>query len=75
MEWIVVSGQQIRGKVIGSSLGSVTYVSFSPDDSQVAACVDRTVYILNALVRFLFFLHGIFSEIIIFISIQYVFVY
>ena len=40
-------GQQIKGKVIGTSLGSVTYLSFHPGDSEVAACIDQMVYVLD----------------------------
>ena len=49
--FLISAGQQIKGKVIGTALGSVTYVAFSPDDSQLAACVDRTVFILDTMVN------------------------
>ncbi|XP_006823341.2 WD repeat-containing protein 27-like [Saccoglossus kowalevskii] len=41
------SGQQIRGQVISKGQGLVQYVSFSPDDVLLAACIDKEVVILD----------------------------
>ena len=48
---VFISGQQIRGKVIATTLGSVQSLSFSPSNHVIAACVGREVYILDASVR------------------------
>jgi len=48
-----VSGQQPRGQIIGQNLGHVQYLAFCPDDSLVAACVEKEVFILDSKVRLL----------------------
>ncbi|KAI0211492.1 WD repeat-containing protein 27 [Lamellibrachia satsuma] len=42
------TGQQPRGQIIGQDLGHVQYISFSPDDTLVAACVEKEVLILDS---------------------------
>ncbi|XP_070578723.1 WD repeat-containing protein 27-like isoform X2 [Ptychodera flava] len=42
------TGQQIRGQVIKKGQGYVQYVSFSPSDNLVAACIDKEVIILDS---------------------------
>ena len=44
------SGQTIRGEIIGTTLGEVTYIAFSYDDQKVAVCVGDEVVILDATV-------------------------
>ncbi|XP_013382695.1 WD repeat-containing protein 27-like [Lingula anatina] len=43
------TGQQIRGQIIGTTLGFISYCCFSPDESQVAVCRDLDVLILSSL--------------------------
>lgn len=43
----VYVGNQVKGKVIGTTLGCIQYCSFSPDDRLVAACCDNDVMILE----------------------------
>ena len=45
------TGQQIRGKVIGTTLGSVQCLCFSPSVHVVAAGVGKEVLILDATVN------------------------
>ncbi|KAM8809808.1 LOW QUALITY PROTEIN: WD repeat-containing protein 27 [Eudromia elegans] len=44
------SGQGVmpRGIVIGSFLGVILHVRFSPDDQQVAVCAEKQIYMLSA---------------------------
>lgn len=42
------TGQQPRGQIIGQNLGHVQYITFSPDDSLVAVCVEKEVLILDS---------------------------
>ncbi|KAK2193214.1 hypothetical protein NP493_16g01035 [Ridgeia piscesae] len=42
------TGQQPRGQIIGQNLGHVQYLAFCPDDSLVAACVEKEVFILDS---------------------------
>ncbi|XP_060081594.1 WD repeat-containing protein 27-like [Ylistrum balloti] len=44
---MVDKGVQIRGQIIGTSLGHIHYCSFSPDDTLVAACCGSEVIILD----------------------------
>lgn len=43
----VDKGNQVKGKVIGTTLGCIQYCSFSPDDKLVAACCENGVIILE----------------------------
>ncbi|XP_076099773.1 WD repeat-containing protein 27-like isoform X1 [Mytilus galloprovincialis] len=43
----VSKGNQVKGKVIGTTLGCIQYCSFSPDDKLVAACCENDVIILE----------------------------
>lgn len=43
----VDKGNQVKGKVIGTTLGCIQYCSFSPDDKLVAACCENDVIILD----------------------------
>jgi len=45
---LCVTDEQIRGKIIGTTLGYIQYCSFSPDDKLVAACRDTDVIILQS---------------------------
>ncbi|XP_033734815.1 WD repeat-containing protein 27-like [Pecten maximus] len=45
---MVDKGIQIRGQIIGTTLGHIHYCSFSPDDTLVAACCGADVLILDA---------------------------
>ncbi|XP_074657849.1 WD repeat-containing protein 27-like [Tubulanus polymorphus] len=40
--------RQIKGKVISQAVGQVEHVSYSCDDSFVAVCADRFIYILHS---------------------------
>lgn len=40
-----------QGIVIGTLLGMVLYVRFSPDDQTVAVCAGNRIYMLNAKVK------------------------
>ncbi|XP_019643830.1 PREDICTED: WD repeat-containing protein 27-like isoform X1 [Branchiostoma belcheri] len=44
-------GQQIRGQIIGQVLGYVQHVSFSPDDTLIAACIGTEVLVLDSQVE------------------------
>ncbi|KAH0622459.1 hypothetical protein JD844_024791 [Phrynosoma platyrhinos] len=44
----VLEGLMPQGIVIGTLLGMVLYVRFSPDDQTVAACAGNRIYMLNA---------------------------
>ncbi|XP_009679256.2 WD repeat-containing protein 27 isoform X1 [Struthio camelus] len=44
----VLRGLTPRGIVIGSLLGMVLHVRFSPDDQQVAVCAGKRIYMLSA---------------------------
>ncbi|XP_039204867.1 WD repeat-containing protein 27 [Crotalus tigris] len=44
----VLEGLMPQGIVIGTLLGMVLYVRFSPDDQTVAVCAGNRIYILNA---------------------------
>lgn len=43
-----IAGLMPQGVVIGTLLGTVLYVRFSPDDQTVAVCAGNRIYILNA---------------------------
>uniref|UniRef100_A0A8C8SVU9 WD repeat domain 27 n=1 Tax=Pelusios castaneus TaxID=367368 RepID=A0A8C8SVU9_9SAUR len=43
----VLQGRMPRGVVIGTLLGMVLYVRFSPDDQAVAVCAGNRIYVLN----------------------------
>ncbi|KAK2531470.1 Wdr27 [Columba guinea] len=51
----IVAGLTPQGIVIGTLLGMVLHVRFSPDDRQVAVCAGNQIYMLNAKVSFTFF--------------------
>lgn len=40
-----------QGIVIGTLLGMVLYIRFSPDDQMVAVCAGNRIYMLNTKVR------------------------
>ncbi|XP_064411245.1 WD repeat-containing protein 27-like [Latimeria chalumnae] len=42
-----LQGLMPRGTVIGTLLGNVLYLSFSPDDQNVAVCCGNKIYLLN----------------------------
>ncbi|XP_078674143.1 WD repeat-containing protein 27-like isoform X2 [Branchiostoma floridae x Branchiostoma belcheri] len=44
-------GQQIRGQIIGQVLGYVQHVSFSPDDTLIAACIGTEILVLDSQVE------------------------
>ncbi|XP_032071925.1 WD repeat-containing protein 27 [Thamnophis elegans] len=44
----VLEGLMPQGIVIGTLLGMVLYVRFSPDDQTVAVCAGNRIYVLNA---------------------------
>jgi hypothetical protein len=44
---LYILGNQVKGKVIGTTLGYIQYCSFSPDDKLVAACCENDVIILD----------------------------
>ncbi|KAK2522600.1 Wdr27 [Columba livia] len=44
----IVAGLTPQGIVIGTLLGMVLHVRFSPDDQQVAVCAGNQIYMLNA---------------------------
>ncbi|XP_009864079.1 PREDICTED: WD repeat-containing protein 27, partial [Apaloderma vittatum] len=46
--WKVQEGLTPRGTVIGTLLGMVLHVRFSPDDQQVAVCAGNQIYVLSA---------------------------
>ena len=48
---LTFSGQQARGQIIGQDLGHVEYLAFSPENTLVAACVEKEVLILDSKVR------------------------
>lgn len=48
----IVAGLIPQGIVIGTLLGMVLHVRFSPDDQQVAVCAGNQIYMLNAKVRY-----------------------
>lgn len=45
------AGLMPQGIVIGTLLGMVLYVRFSPDDQTVAVCAGNRIYVLNAKVK------------------------
>lgn len=47
----IAAGFTPRGIVIGTLLGMVLHVRFSPDDQQVAVCAGNQIYMLSAKVR------------------------
>lgn len=49
-----ISGEKIKGRVIGTTLGYVQYCSFSPNDSLVAVCTGFDVVILQSAVSVIF---------------------
>ncbi|XP_052766910.1 WD repeat-containing protein 27-like [Mya arenaria] len=44
----VERGESVRGRVIGTTLGTVAHLALSPDDSRIAACVGAEIVILLA---------------------------
>lgn len=48
------TGEQIKGVIIGTTLGYIQHCAFSPDDSLVAACNNNDVLILRSNVSFFF---------------------
>uniref|UniRef100_A0A8C6ZE69 WD repeat domain 27 n=1 Tax=Nothoprocta perdicaria TaxID=30464 RepID=A0A8C6ZE69_NOTPE len=52
--WSLAQGRHVRrgvvprGIVIGTFLGTVLHVRFSPDDQQVAVCAEKRIYMLSA---------------------------
>ncbi|XP_010219364.1 PREDICTED: WD repeat-containing protein 27-like, partial [Tinamus guttatus] len=44
----IAAGLTPRGIVIGTFLGMVLHVRFSPDDQQVAVCTEKRIYMLSA---------------------------
>ena len=54
---LYILGNQVKGKVIGTTLGCIQYCSFSPDDKLVAACCENDVIILDIKVIMLLWVH------------------
>lgn len=49
------AGEQIKGVIIGTTLGYIQHCAFSPDDSLVAACNNNDVLILRSNVSLFYF--------------------
>lgn len=47
----IAAGFTPRGIVIGTLLGMVLHIRFSPDDEKVAVCAGNQIYMLSAKVR------------------------
>ncbi|XP_041063528.1 WD repeat-containing protein 27 [Carcharodon carcharias] len=44
----IQEGSVPRGTVVGTLLGKVLYICFSPDDQTLATCADDKIYVLNS---------------------------
>lgn len=66
----LLTGNQVKGKVIGTTLGCIQYCSFSPDDKLVAACCENDVIILEIKV-YIFFMNVAIYIFILFITPPY----
>ncbi|XP_059842729.1 WD repeat-containing protein 27 isoform X2 [Hypanus sabinus] len=43
----IQQGSVLTGTIVGTLLGKVLYLCFSPDDQMMAACADNKIYVLN----------------------------